>query len=124
MKSIPVDRMPEELAPGDIGLCTVRPTFSKLASAPTRVAEYLAAGMPLAVLAGVGDLDELIAADGVGVSLAGSDPSSIKAAAEELRSLSADPDIPSRCREVARRRFSLDHGVESYLRLYRRLAGP
>jgi glycosyltransferase involved in cell wall biosynthesis len=122
VKSIPADRMPEELAPGDIGLCTVRPSFSKLASAPTRVAEYLAAGMPLAALAGVGDLDELVAAEGVGVSLPGPDPSSVKAAAEELRSLSADPDTPSRCREVARRRFSLDRGVESYLRLYRRLA--
>ena len=119
VKSVPVDRMPEELAPGDIGLCTVRPSFSKLASAPTRVAEYLAAGMPVAVLAGVGDLDELVAAEGVGVSLPGSDPSSIKAAAQELRSLSADPDTPSRCREVAQRRFSLHHGVEAYLRLYR-----
>jgi glycosyltransferase involved in cell wall biosynthesis len=121
VKSIPAGRMPEELSPGDVGLCTVRPSFSKLASAPTRVAEYLAAGMPLAVLTGVGDLDELVAAERVGVSLSESDPSSIEAAAEELRSLSADPATPARCREVARRWFSLEHGVESYLALYRRL---
>ena len=121
VRSIPADRMPRELAPGDIGLCTVRPSFSKLASAPTRVAEYLAAGMPLAVLTGVGDLDELVTSEGVGVSLRHTDPESIRSAAEELRSLAADPDTPTRCREVARRRFSLESGVEDYLRLYRRL---
>ena len=122
VRSVPADRVPDELGPGDVGLCTVRPSFSKLASAPTRVAEYLAAGMPLAVRAGVGDLDELVTREGVGVSLPGTDPSSIEAAAAALRSLLADPATPARCREVARRRFSLDAGVASYLRLYRRLA--
>jgi glycosyltransferase involved in cell wall biosynthesis len=122
VRSVAADRVPDELGPGDIGLCTVRPSFSKLASAPTRVGEYLAAGVPLAVLAGVGDLDELVSAEGVGISMQGTDSSSIEAAAEELRLLGADPATPSRCRDVARRRFSLEKGVESYLRLYRRLA--
>jgi glycosyltransferase involved in cell wall biosynthesis len=122
VRSVAADRVPDELGPGDVGLCTVRPSFSKLASAPTRVAEYLAAGMPLAVRAGVGDLDELVAREGVGVSLAATDSNSIEAAAEALRSIVADPATPSRCREVARRRFSLDVGVDSLLRLYRQLA--
>jgi glycosyltransferase involved in cell wall biosynthesis len=121
VRSIPVERMPDELAAGGIGLCTVRPSFSKLASAPTRVAEYLAAGMPLAVLAGVGDLDQLVADEQVGVALDGSDPVSIRAGADRLRSISQDPDARWRCREVARRWFSLEHGIESYLRLYRQL---
>jgi glycosyltransferase involved in cell wall biosynthesis len=119
VKSMRADQMPEELAPGDIGLCTVRPSFSKLASAPTRVAEYLAAGMPLAVLSGVGDLDELVAAEEVGVSLPGSDPSSIKAAAKELRTLAADPETPARCRKLAEDRFSLEEGVVRYLSVYK-----
>jgi glycosyltransferase involved in cell wall biosynthesis len=121
VRTVPVERIPDELAPGDIGLCTVRPSFSKLASAPTRVAEYLAAGMPLAVLAGVGDLDDLVAED-VGVALADSDRTAIEASAARLRALAADPETPERCREVARRRFSLDGGVQAYLRLYRMLA--
>jgi glycosyltransferase involved in cell wall biosynthesis len=120
--SVGADRVPEELAPSDIGVCTVRPSFSKLASAPTRVAEYLAAGMPLAVLAGVGDLDELVSTEKVGVALTSSDGASVKAAAERLRSLSADPQTPRRCRDVARRLFSLEQGVDHYLRLYRMLA--
>jgi glycosyltransferase involved in cell wall biosynthesis len=122
VRTVPVERIPGELAPGDVGLCTVRPSFSKLASAPTRVAEYLAAGMPLAVLAGVGDLDDLVAGEDVGVALAGPDRASIEASAARLRSLAADPETPERCREVARRLFSLDGGVRAYLRLYRMLA--
>jgi glycosyltransferase involved in cell wall biosynthesis len=121
VRSVAADQMPDELSPGDIGLCTVRPSFSKLASAPTRVAEYLAAGMPLAVLSGVGDLDQLVTSENVGVALQSSGSHSIRAAAEELRSLSGDPETAGRCRDVARRLFSLDRGVESYLTLYRML---
>lgn len=121
VRSVRADEMPDQLSAGDIGLCTVRPSFSKRASAPTRVAEYLAAGMPFAVLSGVGDLDELVSGERVGVALKDADATSIGAAAEELRRLADDPDTSQRCREVARRLFSLDHGVETYLRLYRML---
>ena len=58
-----------EFAAGDVGLSTMLPTFSKLASAPTRVGEYLAAGMPVAALAGVGDLDRLLPDAKVGIVL-------------------------------------------------------
>ena len=122
VRSVSVERVPDELAPGDVGLCTVRPSFSKLASAPTRVAEYLAAGMPLAVLSGVGDLDELVATEGVGVALPGSDGDSVREAAGRLRMLAADPETPERCRDAARRLFSVERGVESYLGLYRTLS--
>jgi glycosyltransferase involved in cell wall biosynthesis len=121
VRTISVDRMPHELAPGDVGLCTVRPSFSKLASAPTRVAEYLAAGMPFVALSGVGDLDE-IADQGVGVILRGSNRASLTGAAAQLRALIADADLPARCREVARRQFSLEAGVESYRRIYEKLS--
>ena len=86
--------IPAEMAAGDIGLSTMLPTFSKLASAPTRVAEYLAAGMPVGALAGVGDLDRLLSEARVGVTLRDSTPESIAAAAADLRSLAADPDTP------------------------------
>ncbi len=52
--------MPSELHEGDVGLCLVKSSFSKVASAPTRFAEYLAAGCPVAVTPGVGDLEELV----------------------------------------------------------------
>jgi glycosyltransferase involved in cell wall biosynthesis len=123
VRSIAADRVPDELAPGDVGLCTVRPSFSKVASAPTRIAEYLAAGMPVAAIAGVGDLDRLLPGCGVGVTLPDSSQSSIRAAATTLRSLAGDPDTPARCRRLAQERFSLDQGVAHYLNLYNTMLG-
>jgi glycosyltransferase involved in cell wall biosynthesis len=111
--------IPAELAAGDIGLSTMLPTFAKLASAPTRIAEYLAAGMPVAALAGVGDLDRLLPEAGVGVTLPDGSEASIGAAAERLRSLAADPETPGRCRRLAEQRFSLERGVEQYLAIYK-----
>ena len=122
VRTVPPAAVPGELAAGDVGLSTMLPTFSKLASAPTRVGEYLAAGMPVAALAGVGDLDRLPEAR-VGAVLRDSSDESVRAAADELRVLLADPETPARCRKLAEERFSLTDGVARYLRLYKRLTG-
>lgn len=42
----------------DLGLAFIKPTYSKIASAPTKIAEYLACGVPCVVNGGVGDLNE------------------------------------------------------------------
>ena len=66
--------------PGDVrtflrgasgGLSFRKGTFSQMAASPTKVAEYLAAGLPVVTNVGVGDLDAVLAEDGVGVSSAG-----------------------------------------------------
>jgi glycosyltransferase involved in cell wall biosynthesis len=123
-RSVPSTEIPGEFAAGDVGLATMLPTFSKLASAPTRVGEYLAAGMPVASLAGVGDLDRLLPEARVGVVLPDSGPDSVRAAATELSALLRDPETPARCRRLAEERFSLTDGVARYLELYKRLSGP
>jgi glycosyltransferase involved in cell wall biosynthesis len=121
VRTVSPAEIPAELAAGDVGLSTMLPTFAKLASAPTRVAEYLAAGMPVAALSGVGDLDRLLPDAGVGVTLPDTSEDSIRGAAERLRSLSADAETPKRCRTLAEERFSLERGVEQYLALYKTL---
>jgi glycosyltransferase involved in cell wall biosynthesis len=115
------DDVPVELAAGDVGLCLVRPSFSKLASAPTRVGEHLAAGNPVVALAGVGDLDRFLEQEGVGVVLPDDSDESIQRGSEQVQELLRDPDTPQRCRSVALQRFSLDRGIARYLRLYRDL---
>lgn len=119
VRTVSPGEIPSELAAGDIGLSTMLPTYSKLASAPTRVAEYLAAGMPVAALAGVGDLDRLLREAGVGVTLPDTSDASIAEAAERLLDLAADRATPERCRRLAEERFSLERGVDQYLGLYR-----
>lgn len=46
---VPHETLHEALHEGDVGLCLYKTGFSRLACAPTRFAEYLAAGMPVIV---------------------------------------------------------------------------
>lgn len=114
-------QMPGELFAGDVGLCLIRSSFSKTASAPTRFAEYLAAGMPVIVTPAVGDLEAIVEDDGVGVVLRSEDPDGIRRAADAARAMAADPVVRQRCCDCARRRFDVRAGSASYERLYRRL---
>ena len=117
------ERIPDELAPGDIGLSLYRIGFANIARAPTRFAEYLAAGMAVAVSPGVGDLEALVTEHRVGAVLRSETPEALRECAVQLRGLSADPDTPDRCRALAVGLFSLDQGVREYLRVYSRLLG-
>ena len=114
--------MPAELHEGDVGLCLILSAPSKRASAPTRFAEYLAAGMPVAVTPGVGDLDAIVVAHEVGVVLRGEDDAALREAAAQLRALAADPAARARCRRLAAERFDVTWGAQRYAELYRRLA--
>lgn len=118
VRSVPHERVPDELAPADIGLCLYSIGFSNLARAPTRFAEYLAAGMVVAVSPGVGDLESLVKEHGVGAVIYSDQEEGIRAAAEELRRLSDDAATAPRCQELATRVFSLEAGVSDYLSVY------
>ena len=113
--------MASELHAGDVGLCMIVSSSSKRASAPTRFAEYLAAGMPVAVTPGVGDLEAIVAEHEVGVVLRGEDDAALNDAAARLRALAADPAARARCRRVAADRFDVTWGTRRYAELYRQL---
>lgn len=121
VRSVPAQCMTEELHAGDVGLCLIRATFSKVASAPTRFAEYLAAGIPVVAIGGVGDLERVITSRGVGVVISDETPQALRHAAEKIISMAADPDVRERCREVARELYDADQGAQEYAALYRRL---
>lgn len=118
VRSVAPERVPEQLHEGDVGLCLLRPSFAKTASAPTRVAEYLAAGMPVAVSAGVGDLEEIVESERVGVVVRDENGPALARAAAELRELAADAGARDRCRALARERFDLEAGAAAYSALY------
>jgi glycosyltransferase involved in cell wall biosynthesis len=119
--SRPPQEVPGELYAGDVGLCLVASSFSKTASAPTRLGEYLAAGMPVVVTPRVGDLEALVESEGVGVVLRAEDESAIADAGARIRALAGDPDVRERCRRVASERFDVAGGTARYADLYRRL---
>ena len=100
----------------------IKPVFSKQASAPTKLAEFLGCGVPCLANTGVGDMARILEEERVGVAVDGFDPDSLRAGLQRLLVLLDDPYARSRCVTAARRHFSLDKGVDSYAAIYGRLA--
>ena len=113
--------VPNQIARMDAGIFFIKPTFSKQASAPTKLAEFLGCGIPCLGNRGVGDMEDVLVKEGVGVALTSFDEASITAGLCELLELTADPATSARCVAVAHRYFSLDEGVSSYCGIYSEL---
>lgn len=119
----PHDEVARWLSAADIALSFVRPVPSKVASSPTKVGEYLAAGLPVLSTSGIGDSSVLIERERVGVLLHAHDARAHQRAWDEMRRLLDDPALGDRCRRVARDHLSLaDVGIPRYRRLYERVA--
>jgi glycosyltransferase involved in cell wall biosynthesis len=118
VRSVAPEDMPGELFAGDVGLCLIASSFSKTASAPTRFAEYLAAGIPVIVTPGVGDLEGIVEDQGIGVVLQGEDDGSMALAGQQIRALAADDAVRERCRRIARERFDVVTGSARYGEIY------
>jgi glycosyltransferase involved in cell wall biosynthesis len=119
---------PEEVVPHlrrtcNAGLAFIKPTMSKLASSPTKMAEYLAAGLPVITNTGIGDLDDIICAEGVGVAVTEFSDDAYREAARQLAVLFGDKTLRARCVAAARKYFDLERiGWPRYLAIYEQLA--
>lgn len=111
------------LAAADVGLSFVKPCFSKISSSPTKIGEYLAAGLPVVSTAGIGDVDSLLCDNAVGALVRDLSTPGYEATVEGLRKLREDPALRRRCATLAREKLSLrDIGIPRYDALYGRLA--
>jgi glycosyltransferase involved in cell wall biosynthesis len=119
------DDMPSYLSAGDVGLAFIKPCFSKLASSPTKTAEYLACGLPVILNSGIGDSDALITRERVGALVQDFTEQDYEAAWKVIQSFTEFPNqTRRRTREVAERLFDVRRiGVERYARLYERVLG-
>ncbi len=115
------EQVPAAVVRFDVALSFIRPHFAKLASCPTKVGEYLAAGVPVVANAGIGDMDGLLQDGRVGYLLHDFDAASIEASFRHLQTLWGDADVASRCRDAALTHFSLREGVDRYDAIYRTL---
>lgn len=106
----------------DAGLFFYKPAYSKKATAPTKLGEFLGCGVPCLGNTGVGDMATLLETEKVGVALDGFDEAALRGAIDRLLQLTRTPGIRERCREVALRYFSLDEGVARFDALYQRLS--
>jgi glycosyltransferase involved in cell wall biosynthesis len=108
------------LSASDAGLAFIKPCFSKLASSPTKHAEYLACGLPLIINAGIGDSDALITDERVGALVPDFSGAEYAKAASAIETMARDSEQTRRqTRAVAERLFDVRTvGVERYARLY------
>ena len=93
----------------------------KLGSAPTRLAEFLACGIPVLANRGVGDMAEIVEEEGVGVVVDDGSAESLARGLHAMMAMLQDPNLASRCWAVAERRFSVASGAQEYRRVYGRL---
>jgi glycosyltransferase involved in cell wall biosynthesis len=96
----------------------IRPTYSKLASSPTKQAEIMAMGVPLVCNAGVGDTDKLVEKYCAGYVIKNLNE-------EEYRSIVNEINLDSfekkTLRSGALDYASLNEGIKSYAAIYEKL---
>jgi glycosyltransferase involved in cell wall biosynthesis len=114
--------VPKFLRRARLGLSFRKPTFSQVAASPTKIPEYLAAGLPVVGNACIGDTDQLLEGERVGVVVRYFTSEELARAAEAALALAAEPGSRGRCVAVARRHFDLRTiGGERYANVYRRM---
>ncbi|NNE65036.1 MAG: glycosyltransferase [Pyrinomonadaceae bacterium] len=117
------DEIPAYLSAADAAISFIKPSYSKLASSPTKNAEYLASGLPMIANSEVGDTEEMIEEDGTGYVINQFSKSEYESAFEHIKEMIADRETTDyACRASAKKRFDLSEiGGSRYRRVYRRL---
>ncbi len=118
--SAPHERVPALLRCARAALCFVRDSFSAQASAPTKLGEVLACGVPVAANV-VGDMATVLHATTAGVVVSEYGAGALAAAAAKLKAATERPAIAAEARALAERWFRLDHALDAYDRVYRGL---
>lgn len=112
------DQVASQMARMTAGVFFIKPLFSKQASAPTKLGEFLGCGIPCLSNRGVGDMAEILEGDEVGVAVNDFSANSISDGLLRLLALSETSDIVQRCVSAAYRHFSLEEGVKRYAEVY------
>ncbi len=122
LRSVEYNEVPNYMGRVDFGLFFIKPLFSKKASAPTKLGEFLACGIPCLTNAGVGDMDEILQSTQTGVCIEEFSPQAFDDACKRMLALLEDEGLPQRCRQTAEKYFSLEKGIAEYHRIYRELS--
>ena len=115
------DRVPERLWGCKAGIFFIKPVFSKLSSSPVKFGEYLASGLPVIINRGIGDTEEIVRTNRVGVIVENFNENCYHNALEELKGLINDKDTSFRCRKTAEKYLSLKNAIETYGKIYANL---
>lgn len=112
--------VPHYIALGNISIFLIRPTYSKKASSPTKMAEIMGMGIPI-VCNNIGDLDKQIVSGKNGYLIEHFTNKDYQKAIDSIDALiSIDKQ---QIRKTAMGHYSLDKGLELYNAVYEKLLG-
>lgn len=104
-----------------VGLSFRKPTFSQIAASPTKIPEYLNAGIPVISNQGIGDTDQILQKYKVGVVFDSFTKASYYKTIYLIIDLLRDPALQKRCQSVAVKYFDLQLvGVKQYNSIYKK----
>ncbi len=116
------DQVVDYLNQANVGLCMIQPSVAKIASSPTKLAEYLACGLPvIANCNGIGDMHEIVVGNRVGIAVEDQSPAGWRKAVVQMQLLLQDKTLRQRCRDLAVNQFSVHVGVATYAQIYQQL---
>ncbi len=122
IKSVPYGHVAREMARMDATVFFIKQAFSKRASSPTKLGEFLGCGIPCLSNDGIGDMTRILEEEGVGVILREFTPAAQREAVQKYLRLVSSHGVQQKCVAAAHRHFSLDVGVQAYHALYRSLS--
>jgi L-malate glycosyltransferase len=114
----PPERIPSYLALASAGLAFRDLPGTAYVISPVKVAEYLAAGLPVVTHEGIGDIPRILRETRTGIVLRSLDDSAHREGVRDLLSLLADPAVRSRACEAALEHFGIDRAASAILRAY------
>lgn len=110
--------VPRYLSILDSSIFFIRPSYSKKASSPTKQGEIMAMGIPLICNSQVGDTDQIVLEYHAGKVVDQMNP-------ESYHKILQEPEVfdPEEIHRGAKAYFSLEEGVQRYLKVYRKVHG-
>jgi len=112
------------LAAADAAIAFIKPCYSKISSSPTKIGEYLAAGLAIVTGREIGDVEALLESHDSGVVVNSFSPESLDRAAHDLAGRMGDAAHRARSLEAAQSLSLVAVGVPRYDALYARMTSP
>jgi glycosyltransferase involved in cell wall biosynthesis len=123
LRAVDYKDMPLQMARMTASVFFIKPSYSKQASAPTKLGELLGCGIPCLSNFGVGDMANILESERVGLALQSFDRAALVMGLKKLLLLTAEPGVRTRCVAAAAKHFSLDEGVNRYRSIYESIGG-
>jgi len=123
VRAAPPEQVAEWLAAADTGIAFIKNSASERGASPIKIAEYLAAGLPVVVSSGIGDVSCLIAEKNIGLTVKDYSPETYREVAAGLKEIwRGGVSASEKCRQAADDYFSLEAvGIPKYIEVYERM---